>query len=140
MIQEKSLPDIVKTIILQAPILKVWDAVATSTNIAAWFMPNDFEPVLGHPFSIHSPYGVSPCKVTVIDPPYKLEFTWGPDWIITFQLKEGADGTTEFTLTHGGWKENIHTEAGMSHAEVRNRMDNGWESAVLPRLRELVEA
>lgn len=37
-----TLPDIRQTLVLNAPIQKVWDAVATSEGIAAWFMPNDF--------------------------------------------------------------------------------------------------
>lgn len=39
-----SLPDIRRTIVMNAPIGKVWEAVATSEGIAAWFMPNNFEP------------------------------------------------------------------------------------------------
>ncbi|HAU34902.1 MAG TPA: SRPBCC domain-containing protein, partial [Lysinibacillus sp.] len=57
------LPDIVKTITLNAPIEKVWDTVATAEKIAAWFMPNDFQPIEGHEFTIQSPFGPSPCKV-----------------------------------------------------------------------------
>lgn len=36
--------------VLNTPIRKVWEAVATSAGIAVWFMPNNFEPVVGHEF------------------------------------------------------------------------------------------
>jgi uncharacterized protein YndB with AHSA1/START domain len=134
-----TIPDIIQTLVFKAPIQKVWDAVSTSEGIAAWFMPNDFQPIAGHAFTIHSPYGDSPCKVTEIDPPNRLVFTWGKDWIITFALKD-LEGKTEFTLVHSGWSEDTVTETGESHVVIRDRMNQGWGSAVLPRLQQFVEA
>ncbi len=40
---ENALPDITKSITLEAPIQKVWETVSTSEGIAKWFMPNDFQ-------------------------------------------------------------------------------------------------
>lgn len=40
---ENKLPDITKSITLEAPIQKVWETVSTSEGIAKWFMPNDFQ-------------------------------------------------------------------------------------------------
>lgn len=40
-------PDIHKQAVFHASIEKVWEAVATSEGIAAWFMPNDFRPEIG---------------------------------------------------------------------------------------------
>lgn len=138
-IAKNKLPDIRHTLVLNAPLQKVWDAVATSEGIAAWLMPNDFQPKLGHEFSLHTPYGVSPCRVTAIEPPNRLSFTWGKDWHVSFQL-EDLGGKTRFTLIHSGWAENAVTETGEAHTVVRERMDQGWGSVVLLRLRKLVEA
>ncbi|MGP4081854.1 SRPBCC family protein [Pseudalkalibacillus sp. R45] len=124
--------------VFNAPIQKVWEAVATSEGIAEWFMPNDFKAELGHEFSLHSPYGISPCKVTELNPPNRLSFSWGKDWHVTFELKD-LEGKTEFTLIHAGWDETKVTETGDTHADVRERMDHGWREAVLPRLKEYVE-
>lgn len=121
-----ALPEIRHTLIFNAPIQKVWKAVATSEGLAAWFMPNDFQPVLGHEFHLNAgPYGMSPCKVTEIDPPNRLSFKWGKDWTLTFELKD-LDGKTEFTLIHSGWDANTVTEFGESHTIVRDRMNQGW--------------
>jgi uncharacterized protein YndB with AHSA1/START domain len=125
-----TLPDIRRTLVFNAPIQKVWQAVATSEGIAAWFMPNDFQPVVGHEFHLNAgPFGMSPCKVTEIDPPYRLSFHWGKDWTITFELKD-LDGKTEFTLIHSGWDANQVTEFGEAHTIVRDRMDQGWSGLV----------
>ncbi|MEF3306024.1 SRPBCC family protein [Paenibacillus sp. GYB003] len=121
------LPDIRQTQLLNAPIGKVWDAVATSEGIAAWFMPNTFQPELGYEFVLHAgPFGDSPCKVTELDPPRRLSFTWGKDWTLTFELAE-VGGKTEFTLIHGGWGDaDTLTEFGDPHRIVRERMSQGW--------------
>lgn len=121
-----AMPDIRHTVELNAPIQKVWDAVATSEGIAAWFMPNDFEPEVGHEFHLEAgPYGKAWCKVTELDPPNRLSFDWTKDWTVTFELKE-LDGKTEFTVIHGGWDEEKETEFNESHTIVRERMDGGW--------------
>ncbi|GAA3399886.1 SRPBCC domain-containing protein [Paenibacillus hodogayensis] len=122
----EALPDIRQTLVLNAPIRKVWDAVATAEGIAAWFMPNTFEPRLGYEFILKAgPFGDSPCQVTELDPPRRLSFTWGKDWTLTFELAE-LDGKTEFTLIHGGWDPDKVTEFGETHALVRDRMAQGW--------------
>ncbi len=43
----EALPDIRKTVTLHAPIETVWKAAATSEGLAAWWMANTFEAVLG---------------------------------------------------------------------------------------------
>jgi uncharacterized protein YndB with AHSA1/START domain len=139
MSKQGALPAIRQTLLLNAPIQKVWEAVATSEGIAAWFMPNDFQPVEGHEFSLHTPYGTSKCKVTELDPPNQLAFAWGEEWLVTFELKE-LDGKTEFTLIHSGWEAGKILATGEEHSVVRERMDKGWGSNVLPRLQKYVEA
>lgn len=132
-----TLPDIRHTRLFNAPIQKVWDAVSTSESIAAWFMPNDFQPILGHEFKIDAPgYGTSYCKVTELDPPKRLVFTWGEDWVVSFELEE-QDDKTQFTLIHSGWKVKSVVGAGQ---DVRDTMEQGWGSFVLPRLQGYVEA
>ncbi|BBI36325.1 SRPBCC family protein [Cohnella abietis] len=133
-----TLPDIRQTLVLNASIQKVWAAVATSAGIAAWFMPNNFEPIEGYEFHLEAgPFGQSPCKVTVIDPPNRLSFKWGKDWTLTFELSEQGD-QTEFTLIHSGWNVDQVTEFGQPHEAVREQMSGGWAGLVLS-LRKYVE-
>ncbi|KOR80692.1 hypothetical protein AM232_21200 [Bacillus sp. FJAT-21352] len=138
---ENTLQDIKKTIILEAPIQKVWDTVSTAEGIASWFMPNDFQPKVGHEFHVQSPFGPSPCKVTELDAPHRLSFSWDTDgWFISFLLKE-VDGKTEFTLIHGGWKEpdTILTKPNEKSSVIRDRMNHGWEQIVNQGLKKAVE-
>lgn len=138
---ENTLQDIKKTVILEAPIQKVWDTVSTAEGIASWFMPNDFQPKVGHEFHVQSPFGPSPCKVTELDAPHRLSFSWDTDgWFISFLLKE-LDGKTEFTLIHGGWKEpeTILPKPNEKSSVIRDRMDHGWEQIVHAKLKKVVE-
>ncbi|CAH0119781.1 MULTISPECIES: SRPBCC domain-containing protein [unclassified Paenibacillus] len=136
---QQTLPEIRHTLEMNAPIEKVWEAVATSEGIAAWFMPNDFQPIDGYEFQLNAgPYGMSPCKVTEIDPPNRLSFTWGKDWTVTFELAD-MNGRTEFTLIHAGWDADTLTEFNEAHSIVRDRMDQGW-AGLVEKLRAYAEA
>jgi len=138
--QEK-LPEIRKTVELNAPIDKVWQAVSTSEGIAAWWMPNTFEPVLGHEFVLHAgQYGDSPCKVTELAPPNRVGFDWGKDWHLSIELKKLSDGKTELTLVHSGWDAEKVTEFGQPHTAIRGHMDGGWEKIVKEKLPAYIEA
>ncbi|MED3690959.1 SRPBCC domain-containing protein [Peribacillus butanolivorans] len=138
---QNTLQDVKKTVILEAPIQKVWGTVSTAEGIASWFMPNDFQPKVGHEFHVQSPFGPSPCKVLEIDAPHRLSFSWDTDgWIVSFILKE-LDGKTEFTLIHGGWKEpdTILPKPNEKSSIIRDRMDHGWEQIVNQKLKKAVE-
>ncbi|MEH7386930.1 SRPBCC domain-containing protein [Bacillus sp. JJ1521] len=127
-----NVPDIKQTVLIEAPIQKVWDLVSTGEAIGTWFMPNNLVAEEGHEFHIQSPFGPSPCKVLEVEPPHRLTFSWDTEgWFVEFLLKE-IDGKTEFTLIHGGWKdsEEIVGKAQRSAADVRETMNGGWEGIV----------
>ncbi|MBU8769847.1 SRPBCC family protein [Cytobacillus oceanisediminis] len=136
----ETLQDIKQTVILNAPIEKVWKTVSTSEGIEAWFMPNDFKAELGYEFHIQSPFGPSPCKVTELDEPNRLSFRWDTDgWFVSFLLKD-LGGKTEFTLIHGGWKQSdeLVEKAQAESAVIRERMSQGW-TGILAKLGKVVE-
>lgn len=135
---QQTLPDIRKTVVLNVPIDKAWAAVATSEGIAAWFMPNDFEPILGKKFTLDAAHwGKSACEVTELDPPNRLGFRWGDTWHVRFKLKDLGE-QTECTLIHSGWDAEKTTEFGEPHHVVRDRMDGGW-GGLVTKLKEYVE-
>lgn len=136
-----NLPDITQTVIVAAPIQKVWNSISTAEGISAWLMPNDFQAQVGYEFTIHSPFGPSPCKVLEMDQPHKLSFQWDTDgWFITFLLKE-IGSQTEFTLIHGGWKnrEAIVPKAKKSNADVHDIMAQGWAGIIQNKFKQVVE-
>lgn len=138
---EYTLQDIKQTVVIEAPIQKVWEQVSTAEGIAAWFMSNDFLAEVGHEFHLHSPFGPSPCKVTEIDPPNRLSFTWDTEgWFVSFILKELGE-KTEFTLIHGGWKQrdDLMDKANEKASIIHGRMSGGW-IRIIENLRRTVES
>ena len=136
---EHTLPDIKQTIVLEAPIQKVWEKVSTAEGISAWFMQNDFESKEGHEFHVQSPFGPSPCKVLEIDEPHLIKFLWDTDgWVVTFLLKELGE-KTEFTLIHGGWSTEMISKANKKASDIRDTMNQGWEKIVHEGLKKAVE-
>lgn len=119
------LPDIVRTITIDAHIEKVWSAISTSEALASWFMPNDFKPMIGHKFTFKSKPqgsfdGTVYCEVKELQPPNKLGFTWcgnNMEQYVSFELKD-MNRKIEFTLVHSGWSE--------EHAKIREVMYDGW--------------
>ncbi|HYE82780.1 MAG TPA: SRPBCC domain-containing protein [Clostridia bacterium] len=123
---KNALPDIERTIIIDAPIHKVWDEVSTSEGLASWLMPNDFSPVMGLEFTFrsepkHGWDGVVHCKVMELEPPRRLGFTWkgnNMEQYVSFELVELEKNRTQFLLVHAGWTE--------EHAMIREVMYEGW--------------
>lgn len=120
------LPDIVRTIVMNAPMQRVWNAISTSEGLASWLMPNDFKLEMDYEFTFRGKPkgnwdGIVHCKVTEINPPDRLAFTWGGNNLeqyVSFDLIELEKGKTELTLIHSGWSEEF--------AILREVMYDGW--------------
>lgn len=132
--KQGTLPEIKKTVLINAPIEKVWEAISTSEGISSWWMPNSFEPVVGQKFIVHAgDFGDAPCTVTEIEPMTRVGFDWSNDWHLSFEVKK-YNTITEFTLVHSGWDVEKVTPFGHPHAMVREIMDSGWEKIVKEKL------
>ncbi|WP_425388166.1 SRPBCC family protein [Alicyclobacillus ferrooxydans] len=139
--QDTLLPEIRKTVVINAPGEKVWQAISTSEGIAGWWMENTFEPIPGHEFILRAgPYGDSRCRVTEFEPMHKIRFDWDTDWQLTFQLAALDNSQTEFTLIHSGFDEKKSTLFGQQHTAVREIMDGGWEKIVKEKLPSYVDS
>jgi uncharacterized protein YndB with AHSA1/START domain len=89
----------------------VWRALTDSELLAAWMMPNDFVPTLGHHFTLQgkpNPHfdGVIRCEVLAIEPETRLSYTWnggGLNSVLTWTLEPSASGGTTLRLHHDGF-------------------------------------
>lgn len=121
----KSLPDILRSIKIDADIQKVWKAVSTAKGLSSWLMPSTIKAELGNCFTLkREPMGqwdgTIHCVVKELEPPYKLAFSWsgnGLEHYITFKLKPN-NGGTQFILIHSGWVEGTE--------RIRETMYDGW--------------
>jgi len=123
---QSSLPDIQRSILIDAPIQKVWNAISTTEGLALWLMPNDFKLKMDYEFTFISEpkrgwNGIINCKVTEITPPTRLAFTWcgnSLEQYVSFELEEVEQDKTSFLLTHSGWTE--------ENKMIRDIMYEGW--------------
>jgi uncharacterized protein YndB with AHSA1/START domain len=109
------------------PIETVWRALTDPDRLARWLMKNDFEPRLGHKFTLREAptaqwRGFMECEVLELDPPRRMVWSWssGMDGEsttrVTFELRPEGDGT-HLLLRHDG-------EANEAR---RDSLGGGWE-------------
>jgi len=82
------------------PLEKVWRALTAQPLIEDWLMANDFEPTVGHEFTLRTQAvggwnGIIDCEVLAVEPPQKLSYTWasmGLESVVTFTLAPTSSG------------------------------------------------
>jgi uncharacterized protein YndB with AHSA1/START domain len=135
---------IVKEVIINAPLSKVWKAITEPGQIEKWLMPpENFKLEEGNEFTMtgrNKEKTVIPhfCKIIEIIPEKKLSYTWAvedmlSETLVTYELEE-QDGNTKLTLSHSGWDKVTLIKPGAT----RNDYNGGWAS-VLPGLKNYVE-
>jgi len=110
---------------------KVWRALASSTALAEWMYPNDFEPRVGHRFTFRVPPKpeledglIVRCEVLECVPPRELVFTWVVGEFLNTRVSYHLepDGTgTRLLFEHSGFEQ----EAARGGAEYGWNMLHG---------------
>lgn len=108
---------------------RVWRALTTPEELAAWLMPNDFAPIVGHKFQFRvKPQwgwrGIVDCEVLEVDPPRRLTYTWQGDpkyrvTTVTWTLTP-AEGGTRLVLEHCGFR-------GVGGMLLKWMLGSGWK-------------
>ena len=130
--------DITQTYDLPHAPARVWRALTESDLLTRWNMANDFQPVVGRPFTFRtepSPWwdGIVTGEVLVSEECKTLSYTWvgGPlDTVVTWTLEPTPSGGTLLTLEHTGFK------AGEDRAQ--KGAAQGWRAKVEEGLRQLL--
>jgi uncharacterized protein YndB with AHSA1/START domain len=132
-------------IFLPHPIESVWAALTDGDLLAAWLMPNDFEPREGHRFTFRTTPipqadfdGVVHCEVLRLDPPHELRISWRSgdrlDTTVTWRLVTEGQGTRLF-LSHDGFDEDDPWQK-----QAMNELGGGWRGHLAARLHEMLSA
>jgi uncharacterized protein YndB with AHSA1/START domain len=75
---------------------RIWRALTQPHLIAEWLMPNDFQPTVGHGFTLRGDWGSVDCRVMAIEPNRTLSYSWdamGLESTVTWTLTPTATGT-----------------------------------------------
>jgi len=120
---------------------KVWRALTDPALLAAWLMPNDFAPLVGHRFKFQAKpmpgwRGFVECEVIELDPPRRLAYTWlgDADWnepTVVRWLLEPTTGGTRLVLEHTNF------QPPWGH-ELCARFGQGWKKMVEEKLRKVL--
>jgi uncharacterized protein YndB with AHSA1/START domain len=89
---------------------KIWRALTQASLINQWLMSNDFEPVVGHKFTLRATpvpgwNGMIECEVLVVEPNARLSYSWGAlglQSVVTWTLTPTARGTL-VRMEHSGF-------------------------------------
>ncbi len=142
------LASIQTTVQIDAPQSHVWNVLTEPDYVRQWLGCMRYDNALGHVFYMQQDAtkranddisGATHCKITALDKPHRFAFTWylpgTPETLVVIELNTVGDGTTMAVLTHSGW-EKFEPEAIRS---IREMLEGGWKSAVLPNLKRVSE-
>lgn len=132
---------------LPYPPEKVWRALTEPALLAAWLMPNDIQPVVGHRFTFRAQPmpgwdGIVPCEVLAVEPNRRLTYSWCGgsaaltgyghtlNTIVTWTLTPTASGGTHLRLDHDGFTE--------QDSFAFEAMGKGWRGHVAASLAKVL--
>jgi len=78
------------------PPEKIWRALTQPHLISEWLMQNDFQPTMGHQFTLSGDWGSVECRVQTLEPNRTLAYSWdafGLESVVTWTLTPTATGT-----------------------------------------------
>ena len=105
------------------PAEKLWRALTQPHLIAEWLLKNDFQPAVGHKFTLRAEPqpgwdGIIACEVQVVEPLKTLAYSWASgegavavETVVTFSLMPKGGGTVlrmEQTGFRPDQKQNYH--------------------------------
>ena len=136
---------IVKEVVLNAPVQKVWKAITDKDEMRHWYFKiESFEPEVGYEFHF---YGeghkgeqyLHRCRITEVVVFKKLQYTWSYEnykglSTVTFELfEEGLQ--TRLRLTHEG----LETFPDHSEDFAKESFNEGWTYLIEKSIREYLE-
>jgi uncharacterized protein YndB with AHSA1/START domain len=91
---------------------KIWRALTQGPLIEAWLMANDFQPVVGHTFTLRATpmpnwNGIVEGEVLAVEPTSRLSYTWGSmgmTTVVTWTLTPTGNGGTNVRMEQSGFR------------------------------------
>jgi len=125
-----------KTVVVERDIAhapeKLWRALTQPHLMEEWLMKNDFQPQVGHRFSLRGEWGgVLDCQVLEIEAPKSLSYSWNfkhedPAFdltsVVTFTLTPTATGT-HLRMEQAGFRPDQKQAFGGAHAGWKGFLD-----------------
>ena len=137
---------VIKEILLNAPVSKVWKAITDKNDMKEWLFDllTKFRPEVGFEFQFKGKgkkgqLYLHLCKITEVIPDKKLSYSWKYDKypgnsLVTFELFEEGK-KTKLRLTHEG----IESFGTDNPDFARESFNEGWTYFIGTAIKEFVE-
>ncbi|HKJ15953.1 MAG TPA: SRPBCC domain-containing protein [Xanthomonadales bacterium] len=141
------LPQITQTIEIEASQQQVWRCLTEPSKVSQWLGCLRYRKEIGHIFYMQPDEnkrgeldieGATHCRILALNEPREFSFSWympgTPETTVRILLKP-HDSDCVVALEHSGWEQ---FEPDMIR-EIRDGLEEGWKSFVLPALKKTVE-
>jgi uncharacterized protein YndB with AHSA1/START domain len=141
--------DIKHAVEIDAPRAVVWSTLTDAGSVPGWLGCLNYTGAPGSTFHMQidrvkhaagDTTGATFCDIEEVNPPELFRFSWympgTPKTMVTVRLEALGAERTRVTLTHSGWDQ---FPPEMVRA-IRDQLDGGWSSFVLPNLKRAAEA
>lgn len=142
------LADIDHSIEIDESIERVWTVLTGEALVEEWLGCIHFKQEVGALFFMQQdaarraakdPTGATHCEIVELAPPTRMSFSWflpgTPKTYVDIVLTARSSGKTVVRLLHRGWDQ--FDEASIK--PVRDMLNGGWSSYVLPGLKRVAE-
>jgi uncharacterized protein YndB with AHSA1/START domain len=130
---------------LPYPPEKVWRALTEPQLLAAWLMPNDIQPEVGHRFTFKAAPvpgwdGTVHCEVLVVEPHRRLRYSWrgGSDRLKEYGTPLDTVATWTLTPTTGGTRLRLDHDGFPLESFAFTKMNEGWRGKVAQRIAQVL--
>ena len=140
--------DIAFEIDIAAPIDHVWRDMTDTDRTPLWLGCMRYEKAIGHLFYMQQDSdkraaddvdGATHCEIVALNEPNEFSFSWFlpgmPKTVVTISLEAAGEKHTKVRFRHSGWDQ----FSGPEIMSIRDALDGGWRSYVLPGLKKLCE-
>jgi uncharacterized protein YndB with AHSA1/START domain len=144
----EGLAPIVDEVEIARPIEHVWRILTDEANVPDWLGCMRYKRELGHVFYMQQDRakaaadditGATHCEILALDAPCLFKFSWYfpgfPPTFVSFRLEPAGDAT-RVHFEHEGWDQFPPEQI----KPIRDMLDGGWRSFVVPNLKRAAEA
>lgn len=128
---------------------RVWAVLTGEGLVEEWLGCMNYRAEVGHVFymqpdparrSAGDIDGATHCKLLALDPPRRMVFSWyfpdTPATTVEILVNPLGPGRTRVDLLHSGWDQFDDDQI----RAIRDSLEGGWSSYVLPNLKRAAEA
>jgi uncharacterized protein YndB with AHSA1/START domain len=142
------LAPIVDQVEIARPVEHVWRILTDEASVPNWLGCMRYKRELGHVFYMQQDRakaaaddiaGATHCEILALEAPSLFKFSWFlpgfPPTFVSFRL-EATGNTTRVLFEHEGWDQFPAEQI----KPIRDMLDGGWRSFVVPNLKRAAEA